>query len=89
MNRYKCAKCVAFDERKHATSVFPGNWAYIILHQEILQSLCDRSKKKAFNKVKILFETVPKNEAVHIFVHEAIGAVKRIATNLFMGDENA
>lgn len=77
VNRYDCVKCAAFDETKHATSVFPGNWAYIILHQEILQSLCDRSQKKSLNKIKILFETVPKKEAVYIFVHEAIGAVKR------------
>lgn len=76
VRKYDCVKCLAFNEKKHATSVLPGNWAYIILHQELLQSLYEKSQKTHLNKIKVLFGTVPKRKAICLLIYE-IGEVMR------------
>ena len=80
-----CIRRVSFAEKNHAATVFPGNWAYLILNQDRMESLYQSLNGKMTNKIYILFSTVPGKCARRIFLHECKEFLKR---RLFFDSEN-
>lgn len=72
-----CIKQIPFSESKHATTVFPGNWAYLILNEDLLNELYKQSQSKQLEKMGVLFRTVPHKEAIRILIHEIKEFIKR------------
>ena len=72
-----CIKHIPFSEHNHATTVFPGNWVYLILNEELLNKLYKQSQSKQLEKIGVLFRTVPRKEAIRIFSHEIKEFIKR------------
>lgn len=70
-----CIKCIRFSEKNHASTVFPGNWAYLILNRAKLDSLV--KERGMNNKIVVLFQTVPLKNALYIFAHEIKNFIKR------------
>lgn len=72
-----CIKCIRFCEKKHATTVFPGNWAALLLNPEIIEQLYLLQHGKMLKKINVLYRTLPFSKASRIFVHEIKEFMKR------------